>query len=99
MNYSMSTFQLVVQKRLFSSKNLGINGLTWGIIILPIFTALLIKTRQEKNAIKFLLDGNGNRVEEVDLIKDLVVDFYQKMLGSSNDVDEAAMIQTVSSLF
>ena len=87
----MSTFQLVVQKRLFQA--------TWGIIILPIFTALLIKTRQEKNAIKCLLDVNGNRVEEVDQIKDLVVDFYLKLLGSSNDVDEAAMIQTVSSLF
>ena len=46
-----------------------------------------------------MLDGDGNRVEEVDQIKDLVVDFYQKLLGSSNDVEEAAMIQTVSSLF
>ena len=59
----------------------------------------LIKTRQERNAIKCLLDGDGNRVEEVVQIKDLVVDFYQKLLGSSNDVEEAAMIQTVSSLF
>lgn len=59
----------------------------------------LIKTRQERNAIKCLLDGDGNQVEEVDQIKDLVVDFYQKLLGSSNDVEEAAMIQTVSSLF
>ena len=42
------------------------------------------------------MDGDGNRVEEVDQIKDLVVDFYH---GSSNDVEEAAMIQTVSSLF
>ena len=47
MNYSMSTFQLVVQKRLFSSKKLGINGLTWGIIILPIFTALLRLGKKE----------------------------------------------------
>ena len=59
----------------------------------------LIKTRQERNTIKCLLDGDGNQVEEVDQIKDLVVDFYQKLLGSSNDVEEAAMIQTVSSLF
>ena len=58
----------------------------------------LIKTRQERNTIKCLLDGDGNQVEE-DQIKDLVVDFYQKLLGSSNDVEEAAMIQTVSSLF
>ena len=28
-----------------------------------------------------------------------MVDFYQKLLGSLNDVEEVAMIQTVSSLF
>ena len=47
MNLSMSTFQLVMQRRLFLGKNLGINGLTWGIITLPIFTTFLRLGKKE----------------------------------------------------
>ena len=40
-----------------------------------------VKARQARNAIKCLIDSEGNRLEDLAQIKHEVVSFYQQLLG------------------
>jgi hypothetical protein len=57
-----------------------------------------VKAHQARNAIKCLMDSEGNRLDNPDQIKQEVISFYQNLLGSSNAANEGVMITTVSNL-
>ena len=44
----------------------------------------LLKIKQSKNCIKGFMDNNRKRLEDAEQIKQLVVDFYQGLLGTPN---------------
>ena len=46
----------------------------------------LIKIKQSKNCIKGFLDDKRKRLEDAEQIKQLVVDFYQGLLGTPNAI-------------
>jgi len=41
-----------------------------------------VKARNSSNLIKILKDEDGNRVEDINQIKELAIGFYQKLLGT-----------------
>ena len=57
-----------------------------------------VKARQARNAIKCLIDFEGNRLDSPDQIKTEVISFYQHLLGISNAINEGDMMNTVSTL-
>jgi hypothetical protein len=46
----------------------------------------ILKGRQARNTISFILDEQGNRVEDVDSIKGVVERFYRNLLGTKHMV-------------
>jgi hypothetical protein len=50
---------------------------------MPFFIECL-KGRQARNNISFLLDDQGNRVEDIDGIKGMAEEFYKKLLGTQH---------------
>ena len=61
------------------------NGLIRVIQTIPYFQYLL-KIKQPKNCIKGLQDNKRKRLEDAEQIKQLVVDFYQGLLGTPNAI-------------
>jgi hypothetical protein len=57
-----------------------------------------IKARQARNAIKCLIDSDGNRLEDPAEIKQEIITFYQQLFGQSNLVNEGGMMNRVSAL-
>jgi hypothetical protein len=57
-----------------------------------------VKVRNSSNLIKMLKDANGNCVQDVQRIKNLALDFYHKLIGSSSDVFSFAKARRVVGL-
>jgi hypothetical protein len=56
----------------------------------------VIKARQARNTINYICDDNGNRIKDIAGIKNIVENFYKRLLGSSTMVfsgDGAARIK------
>lgn len=56
----------------------------------------IVKVQNSKNVITHLWDVQGRRVEDVEQIRSIAVDYYQKLLGTSNQIfdnSKAAIIQ------
>jgi hypothetical protein len=57
-----------------------------------------IKARQARNAIKCLVDSDGNRLEDPAQIKQEIITFYEQLFGQSTLVNEGGMMNRVSAL-
>jgi hypothetical protein len=57
-----------------------------------------VKARNSSNLIKILKDEDGNRVEDMDQIKELAIGFYQKLLGTSTHSFSQVKADRVSNL-
>lgn len=56
----------------------------------------MVKARSSKNSIHFLWDDHGQKVAEKAKIKEVVVAYYQKLLGTNTIVFDTIMAERVS---
>lgn len=67
-------FQLVLLRKSFLSRKLGLNN---------VYFHRMVKVKRSRSSFKCLWDVNGVKVEDVAQIKNVVVEYYQKLFGNS----------------